>query len=136
MRNFARLFTGNGTVLRYFAIAALSSAVSLSVYARSQSQKLSPGLQPFTPTRIDWLTTELQASLRDDDLYNNRYELQITTPDPETVLIYVRYMPDVDRTIMNSAIDTARKVIQITVKSYGWDDWVKVREDIQPAKKR
>jgi hypothetical protein len=120
-------------VWKYLAVAVLSACASVLVYANSQTQKLSPGLQPFTPTRIDWLTTTLQASLRDEVLDTNGYTLQIANPDPETILIYVRYRASVNREAMNIFIDTAREVIQITAKSYGWENWVKVRENIQLA---
>ena len=32
---------------------------------------------------------------------------------------------------MNSTIDDAREVILITAKSYGWDNWVKIRERVE-----
>jgi hypothetical protein len=32
---------------------------------------------------------------------------------------------------MKNDIDTARKEIQVTAKRYGWDDWVKIKEDVQ-----
>jgi hypothetical protein len=64
------------------------------------------------------------------------YDLDITSPDPETILIYVRYLPNVNREAMNITLVTTRKVIDITAKSYGWDSWLKVREDIQLAKTR
>lgn len=118
---------------RYFAVAALS-ALSTLLIANPQSRKLPPGLQSFTPTRIDWLATTLQASLRDDEMQTRGFQLEVAYTDPDTILIYVRYLPDVNRTVMNSEIDTARQVIGITVKSYGWDKWVQVREDVQPAK--
>jgi hypothetical protein len=123
-----------GLTWKHLVVAVLSALVSVIVYASSQSQKTSPGVQPFVPNRIDWLTTTLQASLRDDQLDLNRFQLEITSPDSETILIYVRYLPDVDRTVMNLNIDTARQVIQITAKGYGWDKWLKIREDIQLAK--
>jgi hypothetical protein len=66
----------------------------------------------------------------------NKYLLQITSPDSETILIYVRYLRDVEREVMNTHIDSAREVIKITAKSYGWDKWLKIREDIQLAKER
>ena len=103
---------------------------------QAQSPKLSPGSQPFTPSRIDWLTTTLQASLRADATETDGYDLEITSPDPETILIYVRYLPTVNRQVMNIALDATRKVIDITAKNYGWDSWLKVREDIQLAKAR
>jgi hypothetical protein len=101
---------------------------------KAQAQTLSPGSEPFVPRRIDWLTTTLQASLRTDP--TEGYDLEITSPDPETILIYVRYLPTVNREVMNLGIDAARKVVDITAKKYGWDGWLKVREDIQLAKTR
>jgi len=121
---------------KYLVVALLSGCLSVMVYANSQTQRLPPGLQPFTPTRIDWLTTTLQASLRDEELDTNGYTLQIATPDPETILIYVRYQANVNREAMNISIDAARSVIQTTSRGYGWDSWVKIREDIQLAKKQ
>ena len=123
-------------IVRYIVVAILSALTSIFVFAKARPQRLSPGAEPFTPTRIDWLTTTLQASLRDEQLETHGYQLQITSPDPETILIYVRYLPSVDRPVMNTSIDAARQVIQITAKSYGWDKWVKIREDIQLASKR
>lgn len=116
---------------KYAAVAALSVFVSLFVSAHGQVQGLPPGLQPFTPTRIDWLTTTLQASLREEALQTYGYQLEIAESDPETILIYVRYTPDAKREFMNMSVDTARKVIQTTAQSYGWEKWVKIREDIK-----
>lgn len=113
-------------------VIVLFVVISMLAYSRAQSLKRSPGAEPFTPTRIDWLTTTLQASLRTDS-GSDGYDLEITSPDPETILIYVRYSPNVNRPAMNTMIDTARKVINITAKGYGWDDWLKIREDIQLA---
>jgi hypothetical protein len=120
--------------MKYLAVALLSASVSVFAFAKARPQKASPGTELFTPTRIDWLTTTLQASLRDEQLQTSGFLLQITSPDPETILIYVRYLPNVDRYAMNSSIDAARDVIHMTARSYGWDEWVKVREDIKPAK--
>jgi hypothetical protein len=92
--------------------------------------KIPSGSRAFHTTRIDWLTTTLQAALRESATQENGFDLEITDPDSETVLIYVRYAPDVNRTIMNMSIETAHKVIESTVKSYGWQDWVKVKEDV------
>ena len=123
-----------GAAYKYLAVTVLSISVSALVFARAQAPTLPPGLRPFTPTRIDWLTTTLQADLRDDELERNGFELLITSPDSETILIFVRYQPNVNREVMNLSINTARQVIQMTAKRYGWDKWVKIREDIQLGK--
>lgn len=115
-----------------FAIA--SSIVGVLLLAQAQPRNQWEGAKPYTPTRIDWLVTSLQASLREERMDSDGFQLEITSPDPDTVLIYVRYLPTVDRTVMNMDIDAARKVIDITTKSYGWQNWVKVREDVQMTK--
>lgn len=112
------------------SVALLLLFFTLPVFAKTNPQTLQPGLRPYTPTRIDWLTTTLQASLRDEEMQTNGFTLQITSPNSNTILIFVRYLPDVNRKVMNMSIDTARQVIQITAKSYGWDKWVQIREDI------
>ena len=113
-------------------IAVISLCLLISASAIAQQRTVRhPGAEPHVPTRIDWLTTVLQASLRVEMTEQNGYLLQIANPDTETILIYVRYLPSVNREVMNMNIDSARKVIQITAKSYGWDSWVRVREDIQ-----
>jgi hypothetical protein len=114
-------------------VAVLSSVVTLMLYGQA-APAVHPGAEKYTPTRIDWLTTTLQANLRDERLDTDGYNLQITASDPDTILIFVRHFPTVNREAMNSNIDTARRVIQITAKSYGWDGWLKVREDVQLLK--
>ena len=116
------------------AFPAALFAFALLLTPTSAQNKFHPGAEPFTPTRIDWLTTTLQAALREEPTQDNDFDLQITYADPETLLIYVRYAPDVERRRMNKSIDTAHKVIAITVKSYGWEQWVKVKEDVEPYK--
>jgi hypothetical protein len=117
------------------ALLLLSSLLVATTAGFAQEKRpLRPGAEPYIPTRIDWLTTVLQASLRTERLQEDGYNLQITYLDSETVLIYVRYLPTVNREIMNNGIETAREVIQITAKGYGWDKWLKVREDIQMVK--
>jgi hypothetical protein len=118
---------------KYVSVAVLSAVVSAFIYAHAVPQKTSPGMEPFTPVRIDWLVTTLQANLRESRLDDKKFTLNITASDPETVDIYVRYLPTVDRRTMNLSIETARKLILIKSKSYGWDGWVKIKEDVEPA---
>lgn len=115
---------------RYVCMYGLSIILSSLALRGASAQVPSPGNAPYIPTRIDWLTTTLQASLRTDMTTENKFQLEITSPDSETILIYVRYLPDVDRQTMNISIDGARKVIAITVLGYGWTKWLKVKEDI------
>lgn len=115
-----------------FAIALLVFAA-----ASADAQQIGyPGEQPFTPTRMDWLVTTLQADLRYDGIDRDGYLLRITSPDPQTVLIYVRYLPNANREAMNITINAARQVIDITAKRYGWQSWLRIQEDVRMVKRR
>jgi hypothetical protein len=46
----------------------------------------------------------------------------------DTTLIFVRYLPPVDRELMNMTINVAREVISIDAKSRGWSSWLKVKK--------
>ena len=96
-----------------------------------------PGLTPYTPTKIEWLALAVNSQLRQDPSADSLYSLSVVQSDHETLLIVVRYHPTVNREMMNSTIEGARKVIMLTAKGYGWDNWVKIRERVEmyPPKK-
>jgi hypothetical protein len=48
-----------------------------------------------------------------------------------TILLYVRYLPSVNREIMNGSIENAKNVISIAAKGEGWSSWLKIREDVK-----
>jgi len=126
-------------MLRYVSTGVLSAFVSIFLYAHVVPQKTSPGLEKFSPTRIDWLTTTLEANLREELTQERGFSLDFTYNgnDPDTIIIYIRYLQDMDavnREIMNMNIETARAVINTSAKRYGWENWVKVKEDIKPGK--
>jgi hypothetical protein len=121
--------------ISYRWVAALLLCTQLSV-AHAQQAQNRPGLQPYIPNRIEWLGLVLNSQLRQDAAIESPFSLNVVNSDHETILIFVRYQANVDREIMNMAVDTAREVIQITAKSYGWDRWVKIKERIELAKPR
>ncbi|MDM0018174.1 hypothetical protein [Variovorax saccharolyticus] len=105
----------------------------MPTFAAHSQAGSAPGLQPYTPTRIEWLEVVCNGQLRAERTSERPYSLSIVQSDHETLLIFVRYVPSMsgtDRTNMNRDIDTAREVIKITAKSFGWDKWLKVKEDV------
>jgi hypothetical protein len=90
-----------------------------------------PGLKRYTPTQIEWLALIIRSGLRQDVSTDHPYSLDIIPVDHETLLIVVRYQPTVNREMMNRTIDTAREAIRSMAKSYGWDNWVKIRESVE-----
>ena len=120
---------------KYIPVALVAASVSIFTYSYARPQATSPGLEPFTPTRMDWLSTTLEANLHEIVMGNGyNFALDVVATDPETITIRVEYTSNVDRKIMNEHIDDARQAIQIAAKGYGWDSWVKTREDIRLTK--
>lgn len=137
-----RLGQGDGTKSTggsMFSIKRFFPALLLFLMAQSaigQQQQTRQGLQPYTPTRIEWLALVLQSQLRQDFTPDSPFALNVINTDHETILIFVRYQPHVDREILNMTVDTAREVAQITTKSYGWSSWVKIKERVEMVKRR
>jgi hypothetical protein len=96
-----------------------------------QQTQNKPGITPYTPTKIEWLALAVNSQLRQDSSADRPFSLSVVQVDHETLLIVVRYHPTVNREMMNRTIGTAREVIMITAKSYGWDKWVKIREQVE-----
>ncbi len=119
------------TLARWLS-ALIASFIFTTALAEPTQSK--PGLQPYVPNRIEWLALLLNSQLRQDATVDSPYSLAIVNTDHETILIFVRYQPNVDREILNTAVETARDVIQITAKSYGWGKWVKVKERVEMVK--
>ena len=89
------------------------------------------GSAPYTPTRIEWLTLTLESQLRHDATQADPYVLHIVSTGDDTITIYVRYFSGMDRSILNEAIETAKKVAYITAKGYGWTSWLKLKEKVE-----
>ena len=96
-----------------------------------QQTQNQPGITPYTPTKIEWLALAVNSQLRQDSSADRPFSLSVVQVDHETLMIVVRYHPTVNREMMNRTIDTAREVIMITANSYGWDKWVKIREQVE-----
>lgn len=97
----------------------------------AQGQPERPGLKPYVPTRIEWLALMVESTVRQPMTAESLFTLNVAYSDHETIVILVRHMPNVNRSIMNASIDAARRVTEITAKSYGWDSWVKIREQVE-----
>jgi len=48
-----------------------------------------------------------------------------------TLVIYVTYLPTVQRVLMNKSVEAAKKVIGLISKTRGWSAWLKVQEHVE-----
>jgi hypothetical protein len=89
------------------------------------------GAKPYTPTRLEWLALEMNAESRRSVTAENPFTLEfVAISDEDTIVIYVQYVPSVNREILNRAVDSARKIVAIRAEGLGWASWLKVKEKI------
>jgi hypothetical protein len=99
------------------------------VHAQQKSRQLR-GIEPYTPTKLEWLALELNAEGRQEFTWDSPFALTyVCIEKDDAILIYVWHLPQVNREAMNSAIDTARQLIEGKAKSRGWD-WVTIKEKV------
>ena len=91
------------------------------------------GIEPYTPTRLEWLALELGSDGGAQPSTSSDFSLDFI-PDhvQDSILIVAQYMPTVDHDVMRISIDSARRIIAIKAKSYNWDSWLGVNERIIP----
>ena len=80
----------------------------------------------YTPTRLEWLALDLEASYHEDFGPDSNYSLHYLPKPPNTVLIFVHYKSETSAETVNHAIDAAKEVVNQDASSHGWRSWVKV----------
>lgn len=111
-------------------LAAAITALAF-VGASSAQRPLAEGLQPYAPTRIEWLALELNAMARDELATDHPWSTAFArAADPNTITVWVRYQPWADRELINKAVDNAKRLARGYADGHGWS-WVRVAEDVK-----
>lgn len=118
-------------------VLVLSLVFNLAEFAHAQATERRPeGALPYTPSRLEWLAVELNAEGRVDLSEASGFSLDYVPIESEnTILIFVRYLPAVNREAMNIAIDNARSIVMLKTKVHHWGSWLRVKENIEVAGK-
>lgn len=113
------------------AVLFLLAITAVVAFAQGRTSQLE-GSKLYTPTRLEWLAVDLNARMRRDVSAENEFTMAFVAVESENaILIYVDYLPSVNRQVMNLAVDTARRVISMESKSKGWSSWLKVKERVE-----
>ena len=101
--------------------------------AQSAATRLE-GSKPYSPTRLEWLSTKLNALLRRDMTPEDEYSIGFGfIPSEDAIVIVTTALPSVKKSPdgqkrMDLSVATARKIISIESKNKGWSSWLKVKE--------
>lgn len=80
-----------------------------------------PGNEQYIPTRLDWLTLQLNSQFRNEDLDKGFSLFYNAGLDGKTIDIVVLYKQDMNKETMNQRIDTAKEIISIFKNVPGWE---------------
>jgi len=120
---------GNLMSIKPPVLFLLTSLFGFLVLSQTLVAKELEGGKPFIPSRLDWLATTLNAYYRIEE---SSYSLLfVPIENQNAILIYVRYWPKVNRETMNLRIENAKELIRISAKSYGWNSWLKIKENVK-----
>src|SRR5215469_18536946 len=108
------------------SLFTVCSIAILKLAMQSAAPPTQPGMTPYTPTRLEWLALDLEASYHEDIARNSVYSLHYLPKPPNTVLIFVHYKSEASAETVNHAIDSAKDVVYQDASSHGWRSWVKI----------
>ena len=117
-----------GQMRKSLTIGLLTSCTIaiLGLAVQPAAPQKQPGMVPYTPTRLEWLAIDLEASYHEDFALNSEYSLHYLPKPPNTVLIFVHYKSEAAAEAVNHAIDAAKDVVNHDASSHGWQSWVKI----------
>jgi len=91
-----------------------------------------PGLEIYTPNRLDWLMLQLNSLFQHEGLSIDGFELYyLSDIDGESIRVVVNHNANVDKELMGSKLEVAKRAVSAFAKRYGWESWVKVNVEIK-----
>ena len=121
------------TILRLLVVVFLALS-AIVVEAQDNRLDKSPGLEPYIPTQLEWFVLNLNASNAYRNIGYDGFALSYSAVDPDTIVLVVGYIPNVDRAKMNVSVEWARRVIEEQKKEYKWN-WVQIKEEYKRVDK-
>jgi hypothetical protein len=124
--------------LSAYTIGIVVFGVSVAIGQGLQSRR--PGMEQYTPTKLEWLAVELNAanSIEVGNFGAPSGFIDINyfaRHQDDAILILVQYTSNTRREDINDWTQIAREAVQTAAKNHGWD-WVKTREETKQHQPR
>jgi hypothetical protein len=124
--------THPGRILPTLLVAVAAATATFLCGAASRP----PGIQPHTPTRLQWAALELQA-LYGNNTMTHESPLRITfvsTADGYTVKCLMQYTPDYPAAALKIERDSVEAAFKKYVETLGWP-WLRLAISEHPMEK-
>ncbi len=115
------------TVLRLLMLVFLAFS-AIAVDAQDNRPGKYPGLEPYIPTQLEWFALDLNSRNAYRNLLYDGFAFSYSAADPDTIVLVIGYLPNVDRAKMNISVERARSAIEEQKKEYKWS-WVQTKEE-------
>ena len=117
---------------RRVALTIVAMLVALTAScgrANARSASASPGLEPYTPTKLEWLQLEAQIELAENA---SCYAVNVTKREPDTIVVVVPYMPCMTAESAPVVAEADTEEVRSLARQHGWNAWVKIEKDVHP----
>lgn len=105
--------------------------VSVAMLASTTNERPRPeGLEPHTPTAIEWLLVYLNSENRDSVIDDDGFYSSFLIESPNSLELVVRYYPKLpvfDEKHMKEMIELQKEAFNILIKRYKYDKWAKLK---------
>ncbi len=86
-----------------------------------------PGLEPYTPSRLEWLQVEAQTELSENAPC---YTVNIARRDADTIVVIVPYKRCISEESAQMVAVQDMEAVRGLAQAHGWKSWVKVEKDV------
>ena len=73
----------------------------------------------------------MEAQARVELTTESNFSIDFVPLENKDAIIFVRYLPNVNRELMNLQIEHNKGLIAVMAKNRGWSSWLKIQEDVK-----
>ena len=119
------MIQGNVTLAVVAMLVALTASCGRP---KVRSASASPGLEPYTPTKLEWLQLEAQIELAENAA--SCYAVNVTKREPDTIVVVVPYMRCMTAEGARVVAEAEVEEVRFLAQKHGWNAWVKIEKDV------
>ena len=94
---------------------------------KALSASASPGLEPYAPTKLEWLQLEAHTELAEN---GSCYSVNVTKREPDTIVVVVPYMSCMTAEGARVVAEAEVEEVRSLAHKHGWNTWVKIEKDV------
>lgn len=121
------MFPMNRHVLTLILSTLAVLTVGCGTHASTPASTSAPGLEPYTPSKLEWLQFEAQTELSENAPC---YTVNITKRAPDTIVVVVPYKRCTSEESARMVGVQDVEAVRLLAQAHGWKSWVKVEKDV------